>query len=93
MVCLSPAGYMVYNTTDIPQATNMPYQPLLIKTIFSVQADAEVFFTKLVEVFHFLNSCVNTPNSVEEYIIPKKAPSLTEFWKVSDDKPGYLNRM
>ena len=43
---------------------------------------------------HFLNSCA-TPNSVEEYVIKltdfhKKVPSLTEFLKVSDDKPGYF---
>ena len=33
----------------IPQATNIPYQPLLIKPIFSVLAHAEKqFFSKLV---------------------------------------------
>ena len=36
----------------IPQATNIPYQPLLIKPIFSVLAHAEKqFFSKLVFEF------------------------------------------
>ena len=42
----------------IPQATNMPYQPLLIKPIFSVLAHAEKqFFAKLVfELSHWPGS-------------------------------------
>ena len=47
MVCLSPVGHGAKH--HIPQATNIPYQPLLIKPIFSVLAHAEKqFFTKLV---------------------------------------------
>ena len=34
---------------------------------------------------HFLYKCV-TPDMTSK----NKAPSLTEFWKVSDDKPGYF---
>ena len=46
MVCLSPVGYGV---SGDKQATNIPYQPLLIKPIFSVLANAEKqFFSKLV---------------------------------------------
>ena len=41
----------------------------------------------------FLNNCV-TPDSVKSlglsFQASKKAPSLAKFWKVSDDKPGYL---
>ena len=35
---------------------------------------------------HFLDNCV-TPDTTSP---TKKSPSLTEFWKVSDDKPGYF---
>ena len=41
----------------------------------------------------FLNNCV-TPDSAKSlglsFQASKKAPSLAKFWKVSDDKPGYL---
>ena len=41
----------------------------------------------------FLNNCV-MPDSVKSlglsFQASKKAPSLAKFWKVSDDKPGYL---
>ena len=39
----------------IPQATNIPYQPFLIKLIFSVLAQAEKqFFSKLVKIPVFI---------------------------------------
>ena len=36
---------------------------------------------------HFFDNCV-TPDMTSKK--KKKTPSLTEFWKVSDDKPGYF---
>ena len=35
---------------------------------------------------HFLDNCLMPDMTSKK----KKAPSLTEFWKVSDDKPGYF---
>ena len=49
MVCLSPVGHAKHH---IPQATNIPYQTLLIKPIFSVLACAEkVFFKTSLRAF------------------------------------------
>ena len=36
---------------------------------------------------HFLDNCLMPDMTSKK---KKKAPSLTEFWKVSDDKPGYF---
>ena len=52
VVRFSPAGYGS-NTPDITQAKNMPYQPLLIKPVFSVLAHAEKqgFFKTSISVY------------------------------------------
>ena len=41
-------------------------------------------------LFESLDYCV-TPVMTSKKKKKKKAPSLTEFWKVSDDKTGYFS--
>ena len=50
MVCFSPVGYAA--TRHISQAKNIPYQPLLIKSVFSVltHAEKQYFFKTILPV-------------------------------------------
>ena len=54
----------------IPQATDIPYQPLLIKPIFSVLAHAEKqFFSKLVfECLSTFLQCFSGPSNYGHYM-------------------------
>ena len=50
-------------THHIPQATNMPYQPLLIKPIFSVLAHAEKGFFKTSLPVLIIQSTIEDPSA------------------------------